>query len=90
MSMLRTTTRKKLQPEPLRIYSLSMTEKDAGVLAALAQEASGQLGRSISTSAVLRAILKLVAQALIPEPAIIEFVERELESGRKWGKEPQG
>ena len=75
-------------PAPLRIYSLSLTEEHAAVLEALAQESSDQLGRTISVSAVLRAILQLVRKGMLPAPAIVEFVERELESGRRWGKEP--
>ena len=75
-------------PAPLRIYSLSLTEEHAAVLESLAQESSDQLGRTISVSAVLRAILQLVRKGMLPSPAIVEFVERELESGRQWGKEP--
>ena len=75
----------KKQP-PLRIHSIALTAENAVLLASLAHEASAHLGRSISTSAVLRAILRLVAKEMIPAPAIIEVVERELESGRKWGK----
>lgn len=79
-------TRKNRRPEPLKIYSVSLTSADAGVLATLAQAASDQLGRSISTSAVLRGILRLVKKKMLPEPVIIDMIEQELAAGRKWGK----
>lgn len=85
-------TRKKRAPAPskprareaLQIHSMSLTPTAAGVLTSLASEASDRIGRSISTSAVLRAILTLVEQR-IPAREIFETIEREVGSGRLWG-----
>lgn len=87
MKAAKKPTRKKATSAPLKIYSLSLTAADVDVLDALAQAASDELGRAISRSTVLRAILQLVKKRMLPEPAITETIEREVESGRKWGKE---
>jgi len=66
---------------------LRSRRRDTAFLASLASQAADELGRSVSVSAVLGAILRLVAKEMIPAPAIIEFVERELESGRRWRRD---
>jgi len=65
---------------------MNLTPDDAAVLASLAHAASDQLGRTISTSAACHGILRLVGQGRLPTLGIIEAIEREVESGRKWGK----
>jgi len=52
------------------------------ILAELALDASDQLGRTISHSAIARAVLRLSKGQ---ERAILEQVEAELASGTRWG-----
>jgi hypothetical protein len=68
--------------------SLSLNEKFSLTLkAALATPATEELGRSVSVSAILRAILQGVRKGMISAPAIVEFVRCELETGQKWGSQ---
>ena len=85
MAATRKSPRTQQPPQPLQIFSLSLTPDDGAVLTSVAQEASDQIGRRISTSAVLRAILHLMGKDLLPVSAIVETIEREVEGGRIWG-----
>jgi hypothetical protein len=78
-------TRKNRAPERLKLYSVSLTPVDADLLATLARQATDEIGRSINTSAVLRAILRLVGKKMLPTPVMIETIERERRAGRIWG-----
>jgi len=64
---------------------MSLAPENADTLDTLARAASDRIGRTISTSAVLRSVVHLVARGMLPEPAIIEAIEAELETGRRWG-----
>jgi hypothetical protein len=75
------TVQNKRAAAPLKLYSLSLAPTDAAVLATLAQAASEQLGRDISTSAVLRVILRSIGKRILSEPALIDTLEAELQAG---------
>jgi len=72
-------------PLPLKIMSLAVTETEADLLASLSQAASDALGRSISSSALTRALLRLAGREAVPLAAIVDEIESELNTGRKWG-----
>jgi len=55
------------------------------MLSSFSQAASDQLGRKISGSAVLRAVVRLTDRGVIPFGGIVEEIERELTAGRRWG-----
>jgi len=85
MAAPRKPTLRKRAPASLKIHSVSLTPADADLLATLAQQATDEIGRSISTSAVLRGILRLVGKKMLPTPVIIEAIEEEIQAGRIWG-----
>jgi hypothetical protein len=86
METAKKRTPKTLPPAPLRIHSLALTEEDSGALSALAHACSDRIGRAISHSAVLRALIRLTDRGTVPLPTLVEGVEEELQSGRKWGR----
>ena len=71
---------------PLKVSSLAlMTQTEADMLAALCQDAGVALGRSISSSALTRALVRLADRGAIPSNVIIDEIETELNAGRHWG-----
>jgi hypothetical protein len=80
---------KKTPPKaPLVIHSLTLTSTTAATLRRLSTDAAEYIGRAVSGSAIVRALLRHIAQQ--PESwvqaRIFPFVEKELESGVIWGK----
>ena len=55
------------------------------MLSSLGQAASDQIGRRISTSAVLRSVVELVGKGMLAEAAIIAAIEGEVARGILWG-----
>ena len=82
--MKRTTSVKQKLPAPLSSVGVTLTHADIATLDRLAQEQSDEIGRTISRSTVLRAIVRL-AETTIRPLALRKAIEDELQEGRKWG-----
>ena len=82
----------KPQPAPssggFSIHSVTLSAEESAILQRLSQEASDFLGRSISSSAVIRALLRQVEkQGPSAADDLCFEVERELKAGVMWGKQ---
>src|SRR5947207_10591456 len=73
-------------PAPLNSVGVSLTHAEIATLDRLAQEPSDFMGRSISRSTVLRALIRL-ADANIRPPKLRNAIEEELRQSRKWGQD---
>ena len=73
--------------EPLIVRSFTITPALAAMVESLAHEASDFTGWSISTSAVLRALLRYAERqpVLWAREQLFPLVEQELQAGVKWG-----
>lgn len=80
--------RKKPLP-PIKIVSVSLTPQDVESLASLARVCTDHLGRGMSGSAVARALIRLADWGVTPLGAVVDEIERELNAGRKWGRQPK-
>jgi hypothetical protein len=80
-------TKQKAPTEPLRVYSLKVTAAAEQLLQDLSQDASDALGWTVSSSAILRALLAYVAQQppAWASATLYPFIEREIAQGRVWG-----
>jgi hypothetical protein len=79
---------KKTPPkESLTIHSLTLTPATAATLRQLSTDAADYIGRAVSGSAIVRALLRHIEQypASWVQARIFPFVEKELESGMVWG-----
>ncbi len=74
--------------QPLVIRSLTLTHDADETLQRLSKDASDYIGRAVSGSAVVRALLRHVAQQPVSwvTARIFPLVEKELNSGVMWGK----
>src|SRR5262245_34859943 len=81
--------RRKTTPEkkPLVRLTVTVTPEVLTTLARLAQEATDTIGRPISPSAVLRALV--ASFALQPVTPLLPYLEAELTQGRLWGTRPR-
>jgi len=70
---------------PLRIHTVSLTPDVAATLKDLQQECSDQLGRTVSASAIVRALLRLAARQSPPVADITMLISDEVDTGRVWG-----
>jgi hypothetical protein len=84
------TRAKKLPPlEDLKVVTMKLTPETARMLKQLSQEGSDFLGWTVSSSAIVRALIRQVAQQGPPAAdALFIEVEKEIKSGRVWGKKP--
>lgn len=79
--------KREAQEEPLKVVSVKFTPALEKELQHLSQEASDRLGWTVSSSAVLRALVSYAGQ----QPAswavseLLPVVEREIAAGRVWG-----
>ncbi len=64
--------------------AIGLTQTEADTLTKLEQEQSDLIGRVISRSAVVRALLRLVDKKIEPLE-LRDEIEIELSSGRRWG-----
>ncbi len=84
MASLKTKQKK----EAFSISSLSLTREDAETLEMLSKDATDFIGRKVSGSAIVRALVRLAReqgyQWVITN--LCPFVEAELSSGIMWGK----
>jgi hypothetical protein len=80
---------KKPPPEqpPLAVHTVTLTPDVVEVLQRLSQEATDFLGRTVSSSAIVRALVRQVDQQGPPaSEALFLVVEQEMKEGRLWGK----
>lgn len=85
-------TKKMVPNEPLRVYSLKLPPTAEELLQQLSQEASDALGWTVSNSAVVRALLRYVAEQPPSwrQSTLLPFIEREIAQGRVWGSRKGG
>jgi len=79
---------KKIPPkQPLQIHSITLTTHDTETLQQLSQEASDTLGWTISSSAIVRALLRHVEQQppAWSSSALHPLIEQEIAGGMVWG-----
>ena len=72
---------------PLQIHSITLTAHDAETLQQLSQEASDALGWTISSSAIVRALLRHVEQQppAWSSSTLHPLIEQEIAGGTLWG-----
>ena len=85
--------RKKTEPkkEAFAIHSFSLTTITEETLKRLSGEASDQLGWTVSSSAIMRALLRYAGESAAADSRwassqLFPFVEREIAGGVVWGK----
>jgi len=78
--------------EQLKVFTVKLTPTAERLLQQLGQDASDTLGRPVSSSALLRALLAYVEQQprSWASSALYPFVEQEIARGRVWGKKQVG
>jgi hypothetical protein len=78
-----------LQKKPeFSIHSISLTPDVVKALQRLSRDASDFIGRSISTSAIVRALVRQVMRQGPPAAdALFIQVEKELKAGVTWGRQ---
>jgi hypothetical protein len=89
MSVAKKRVRKTPPPEPLRIQGLALTAEDSEALRGLSSTISDHVGRKVSSSAILRAMIHLADTDAIPLATLVGAIETEMNSGRKWGRTPR-
>jgi hypothetical protein len=83
-------TKKPPIPEKLHltIHTFALTPDVVETLQRLSRDAADFLGRSISSSAIVRALVHQIAQHGPPaQDALFLLVEKELKEGVKWGRQ---
>lgn len=85
-------TKEKPQPAPssrrFAIHSVTLSAEESAILNQLSRDATDFLGRSISGSAILRALLRQIdKQGPGEADALFIEVEKELKAGVRWGKQ---
>ena len=80
---------RKRKREKIAIHSLSLTDDTAEILARVVQDARDCMGRTVSASSVVRALLRYTAlQGYQWETTdLFPLIEKELTTGLVWGKE---
>jgi hypothetical protein len=73
-------------PTPLNSVGVSLSHAEVATLDRLAQEQSDFIGRAISRSTVLRALVRLAEDKIRPLE-LRNAIEEELQQGRKWGQD---
>ena len=73
--------------EPLKVYTVKLTPAAADLLLHLGQDASDALGWTVSSSAVVRALIQHAGQqsAAWATAALHPLIEQEIAAGRVWG-----
>jgi hypothetical protein len=86
---LTTMTRLKKSPptEPLKVYTVKLTPAVAVTLQTLSQDASDALGWTVSSSALIRALIRQAGQQppAWATAALHPLIEQEIAQGRVWG-----
>jgi len=74
------------QPQ-LVVHTVTLTADVVGTLQRLSQEATDFLGRTVSSSAIVRALVRQIDQQGPPaSEALFVEVKKEMQGGRLWGK----
>lgn len=86
--MIMERIKKTSSQEPLRVYSLKLTPAAEHLLNDLSQDATDAIGRPVSSSALVRALLQYLAQqpSTWTATTLYPLIEQEIERGRVWGK----
>lgn len=73
--------------EPLKVYTMKLTPTVAEMLMRLGQDASDALGWTVSSSAVIRALIHYAGQQPTSwaTTALHPLIEEEIAQGRVWG-----
>jgi hypothetical protein len=73
--------------EPLKVYSLKLPFSAQQFLDDLSQEASDNLGWTVSSSTILRVMLTYIQQqpSSWVAKSLYPLIEQEIEAGRVWG-----
>jgi hypothetical protein len=72
---------------PLAVHTVTLTPDVVEALQRLSQDASDFLGRRVSSSAIVRALVRQVDQHGPPAvDALFHLVEKELKEGVFWGR----
>jgi hypothetical protein len=82
-----TRTKKAPPKQPLQVSTIKLTPAEQDILQYLSQDASDNLGWTVSSSAIIRALIQhagqqpqtWIASALYPP------IEQEITAGRVWG-----
>jgi hypothetical protein len=77
-----------LNKEPILVRSHSLTPTTETILKWLSQDASDYIGRSVSSSAVVRALARYADQQSHTwlREILFPLIEQELSTGTAWGK----
>jgi hypothetical protein len=71
----------------LAVHTVTLTPDVVEVLQRLSQEATDFLGRTVSSSAIVRALVRQIDQHGPPAAdALFIEIEKEMKEGRVWGK----
>jgi FixJ family two-component response regulator len=74
------------QPQ-LAVHTVTLTADVVATLQRLSREATDFLGRTVSSSAIVRALVRQIDQQGPPAvDALFLAVEKEMQGGRLWGK----
>jgi len=78
--------------EPIHVSSLSLTPSTQTTLRRLSQDATDVIGRTVSDSALVRALLRYVEQQPLSwvRETLYPYVEMEMTTGTLWGKKKSG
>jgi len=85
-------TKKTPLKEPLRVYTIKVTPAIEQTLQQLSQDASDHLGWTVSSSAVIRALIQHAGQQTPAwaTTALQPLIEQEIAAGRVWGSKKRG
>jgi hypothetical protein len=72
----------------MAVHTFTLTEDVADMLRRLSSDATDFLGRTVSISAIVRALVRQIDQQGPPAAdALFLLVEKEMKGGRVWGKQ---
>lgn len=72
---------------PLAVHAFTLTPDVIETLQRLSRDATDFLGRTVSSSAIVRALVRQIDQHGPPaSDALFLLVEKEMKGGRRWGK----
>lgn len=79
--------KKRPSKQPLHVHSITLTKRDGQTLQGLSQDATDFIGRTVSTSAVVRALVRFAEQQteVWVREHLFSLVEEELGAGVLWG-----
>src|SRR6476659_10219341 len=91
MRMARRNRQPQEQEEPLKVVSVKLTSALEQILQQLSREASDRLGWTVSSSAILRALVSYAGQQPISWvlSELMPVIEQEIAAGRVWGSKRQ-